>query len=132
MVMCPTGQPSGPAYANIAASRMGSMEARRRTAEPVAEATPQAPEVSWCARTAAPAATAWGWRRVSDLRRGIVDKTYNFVEMMYQANSKGGTGSGTVIGREGPAVGGESAITFPYTTADAEYVHEEAAAAQPP
>ncbi len=98
----------------------------------MAEAAPRVPEMLWYARTAAPAAKVWGWRCFTDLRRGIVDKIYHVVEMMHQGNNEGVTGSGTVIGREGLAVGGESAIMSPYTTADAEYVHREAAAAQLP
>ncbi len=82
------------------------MEARRRTVEPLAEAAPRVPEMLWYARTAAPAAKVWGWRCFTDLRRGIVDKIYHVVEMMHQGNNEGVTGSGTVIGREGLAVGG--------------------------
>ncbi len=108
------------------------MEARRWAVRLVAEATPLVPEVAGRARTAAPATRAWWWWLVSDLRRGIVGKTYHFVEVMHQVSVKGGIGSGTVTGREGPAVGRQSAIMFPYTPVDAEYVHERAAAARPP
>ncbi len=94
-----------------------------------------APRQRWTKRTVRPAAPTvedGAQSSVSDLRRGIVDKAYHFIGVKHQALDEDLIGSGTVNDGEGPAVVGKSAIIFPCTAAEVEYVYVATTAALPP